>query len=120
MWRGHSCLPRPYSLGHLSGVYSAAGGQGFSRLLFKILSIAVFSVVLAVCHTAWQSNPDSPQPSQSDQGLNLNPEEIYDAKDYDDCRISVGLPGCSRPNPHHLHRTAWNILHYLGERLRAA
>jgi hypothetical protein len=64
--------------------------------------------------------PGFPSTSQSDQGSSINPEEIYDARDHADCLISVGLPRCSRPNPNHLHRTAWNVLHYYAERLHAA
>jgi hypothetical protein len=30
-------------------------------------------IVLSLCYGEWQSNPDSPQLSQSDQGLNINP-----------------------------------------------
>jgi hypothetical protein len=41
--------------------------------LEMLLVTAVLFIVLAVCYAVWQSNPDSPQPSQSDQGLNINP-----------------------------------------------
>jgi hypothetical protein len=85
-----------------------------------LLVTAILFIVPAVCYAVWQGNRDSPQPSQSDQGLSISPEEIYDAKNHDDCRIFVGLPRCSRPNPNHLHRIAWNVLHYHGERLHVA
>jgi hypothetical protein len=63
--RGSAQAPAPVPKFEVAAItLCKAGDAGGGRGLFKIISTAVLFIVLAVCYAVWQSNPDSPQPSQ--------------------------------------------------------